>query len=177
MKASQAGIDSLVQQQRARQAEIAALPTPKTRTPTKPEAQAPAPNEPGLREGQRQSVGEASRTPGIPDRSPADHSVASVTKRQRKGKPAALKNDYRIEVNTTLARRDKIEHVANALGISMSTYLLLCEENAVHELVVHFTGYLETRALVTEENTNKMLSKLEGVLDAVGNAPQPFSQP
>jgi len=92
--------------------------------------------------------------------------------RTRKAKPAAIKNEYRIEVNTTLVRRDEIERTAKAMGVSMSAYLLLCEERAVHQLIERFTSYLDTRALVAEEKMNKLISKLEVALGPNHNIPR-----
>jgi hypothetical protein len=169
MKPSQADIQSFVQKLNAKQAEIAALPKPTTRIPTQSAAQSPARNEPELRKNEPQPIGGSTNTPS-PSVGDLVHPVAAPSvKRKRKGKPAAMKSEYRIEVNTTLARRDKIERVATALGVSMSTYLLLCEENAVHDLVERFAGYLETRTLVAEEKFNLLASQLAAALRNGGN--------
>lgn len=168
MRPAPADIKLFVQQIDAKQAAIEALPNPKVRTPTKTEAKAPARPEPNPRKDESQSAGDSSKAQSAQ----AHPSVASPGKRKRKGKPAAMKSEYRIEVNTTLSRRDKIESVASALGVSMSTYLLLCEENAVHELVERFTSYLETRTLVAEEKIELLVSQLSAALGNVGNIPK-----
>lgn len=84
-----------------------------------------------------------------------------VRKSRRPEKPAALKPEAVINVGCTLKRRDAIKAAAESLGLSMTAYLLYCEEQSVHELVKYLIAYIETRSQIGQEEVQARMAQLE----------------
>jgi hypothetical protein len=85
-------------------------------------------------------------------------------KAQRQAKPEALTPCAKINLNCTLARRDAINAAAESLGLTTTAYLLLCEEQAVHQLAKYFTAYIETKDTMAAEKVNARLDRLEEII-------------
>jgi hypothetical protein len=114
----------------------------------------------------------AARTPAAESSAPdADtpklakpKSARRADKAQRAAKPKGLAPDAKINLNCTLARRDAINAAAESLGLTTTAYLLYCEEKAVHQLVKHFTVYIETRDQMAVDKLTERLDRIEEFL-------------
>ncbi len=82
-------------------------------------------------------------------------------KSPRREKPAAFKPEAKLNLNCTLERRDAIHATAEALGLTATEYMLLCEEKMAHQLVKHFAAYIESLVQMTREELQARMARLE----------------
>lgn len=102
-----------------------------------------------------------------PTPTPAPQAKQRKPKVQAAKKPEGLKEIAAINIRCSLVRYDGMMTKAKSLGLTLTAYMLFCEEAAANKLVGQLIRYLETLATMRNEPLEKRLQGIEALLETL----------